>query len=80
MSGERSLACLRSWVLVWEQGAFPSSQAGPGPGPNAWRANGAIEEEDVRHKGPRGFNREFNRQFNRQYAIAMPKTHILKTD
>ena len=29
MSGERSLACL---VHVWEQDAFPSSQAGPGPG------------------------------------------------
>ena len=26
-------ACMRSWVLVWEQGAFPSSQAGPGPSP-----------------------------------------------
>ena len=49
MSGERSLACLRSWVLVWEQGAFPSPQAGPGPWPQAragpWpqaRAPGAL--------------------------------------
>ena len=33
MSGERSLACLRSWVLVWEQGAFANSKGGPGPGP-----------------------------------------------
>ena len=37
MSGEQSLACLQSWVLVWEQGVFPSPQVVPGPGPGpAW--------------------------------------------
>ena len=29
MPGERSLACLQSWVLVWEQGAFPRPLAPP---------------------------------------------------
>ena len=33
MSMKRLGACMRSWVHVWEQVAFPSSQAGPGPGP-----------------------------------------------
>ena len=51
MSGEQSLACLRSWVPVWEQGAFTSTQAGPGP-----QGRYSVQEGDCERLAAQGLH------------------------